>query len=117
MSELGLYRLINVSGNPAAAAPVCTLFLVCFVAAAVAAAVAIVFVFWVDGIAVNDDDLGPVGVYSGQLLPEIKTLEIAQKFGGKEFKQKVIERMKLDAKNFLLEANSTNDNSNNCSDC
>jgi len=107
MNQLGLYRLINIGADPQFAPVVIFLLLV---AVGVAAAVAIVFVFWVDGIAApNDNRLGPTGIFSGQLLPEIKTLEIAEKFEGETFKNKVIERMKLDAKNALLK--TTTDNS------
>ncbi|HDO06757.1 MAG TPA: hypothetical protein ENG85_03650 [Bacteroidetes bacterium] len=106
MNQLGLYRLINIPVD-AQFAPVVIFLLL--VAVGVAAAVAIVFVFWVAGIDAPDDNrLGPSGIFSGQLLPEIKTLEIAEKLGSETFKNKVIERMKLDAKNALLKTTKDN---------
>lgn len=117
MNQLGLYRLINVpadelqtvAGGRAAFFAVCVAAV--FVAAAVAAAVVIVFVLWIDGIVVDDDNLGPAGIYSGYLLPEVKTLEIAQQLGGNDFKNEVIARMKLDSQNLLIQVQASNNNS------
>jgi hypothetical protein len=107
LNELGLYRLINFDENDIGQRVSCSFVAVCaalvFVGVAVAAAVVVVFQMWVGGVAAIDEEIGPDGIFSGQIIGEIKVLEIAKKLGKKGFNAEVVKRMQLDAENLLIQ--------------
>lgn len=117
LNELGLYRLINFDEDDMSQRVACSFVAVCaalvFVGVAVAAAVVIVFQMWV-GVAAIDEELGPDGVFSGQIIGEIKVLEIAKKLGKKGFNDEVVKRMQLDAENLLLQFRGRDEGGSGC---